>query len=221
MISKNLIQPILIYLYGMPGSGKSLLSKNLSEELGAAHINSDKIRNTLFMQKTPNNNQNKIIINVMDMMAEEYMKLGVSVIYDISASRIMNRKSLREFARKFNFKDLLIWVQIDEETAKFRSQHRDKRKQDDRYSHNLDDVDFKNEIDRMQNPVSEDPVVVSGKHHYNSQKNPILKRLVQLGLVNPEDFAKKVAKPELVNLVSKAQVNVGRVNLSRRNILIR
>ena len=221
MISKNLFQPILIYLYGMPGSGKSLLAKNLSEDLGIAHINSDKIRSSLFMNKTPQNNQNKIIINLMDMMAEEYMKLGVSVIYDISANRAINRKSLREFAKKFNYKEILIWVQIDEETAKFRSQHRDKRKLEDRYSYNLDDSSFKNEIDRMQSPLNEEPVVVSGKHHYNSQKNPILKRLLQLGVVSPEDLGKKIAKPELVNLVSKAQVNVGRVNLSRRNILIR
>lgn len=214
-------KPILIYFYGMPGAGKTLFSQNLSKDLGMAHISSDRIRSFLFAKQTRSKSENTIVTNLMDMFTEQFLKLGVSVLYDISANRLINRKSLKEFAKKYGAKDLLIWLQIDQETAKFRSQHRDKRRQEDKYNNNLDDSIFNQQIEFMQNPTNEDPVVISGKHHYGNQKNAIIKRLVQDGLVDLSELNKKIAKPELVNLVNRAQVQSGRVNLSRRNILIR
>jgi hypothetical protein len=73
----------------------------------------------------------------------------------------------------------------------------------------------------MQNPLDEAGIVVSGKHIYSTQNIAIQKKLLKMGLIESEDLGKKIAKPELVNLVSKAQVVGGRVNYSRRNIIIR
>jgi len=73
----------------------------------------------------------------------------------------------------------------------------------------------------MQTPINEDSLVISGKHLFSSQKAAIQKRFISMGLITPEDLGHKIGKPELVNLVSKAQISGGRVNLSRRNIIIR
>ena len=42
-----------------------------------------------------------------------------------------------------------------------------------------------------------------------------------MGVLKEEDLSQKIAKPELVNLVSRAQASAGRVDLSRRNVVIR
>ena len=73
----------------------------------------------------------------------------------------------------------------------------------------------------MQNPsTTEDYVVISGKHTFNTQRNAVLKRLYELGMLSAESITSNVVKPELVNLVPKNPA-AGRVDMSRRNIVIR
>jgi hypothetical protein len=70
----------------------------------------------------------------------------------------------------------------------------------------------------MQNPQNEEYIVVSGKHTFDTQLSAFIKRLRELGLVPPVgEINTRVVKPGLVNLVPTA----GRVDLSRRNIVIR
>jgi adenylylsulfate kinase-like enzyme len=48
-ISKlTLAKPVLIYLYGFPGAGKSYVARNLVETLQAANVSGDRIRSELF-----------------------------------------------------------------------------------------------------------------------------------------------------------------------------
>ncbi|MGH7241255.1 MAG: hypothetical protein ACREGB_03100, partial [Candidatus Saccharimonadales bacterium] len=62
-------------------------------------------------------------------------------------------------------------------------------------------------------------VVISGKHLFATQLSSFMKRLHELKLIGSEDMTHKVVKPGLVNLVP--QPAPGRVDLSRRNIIIR
>ena len=217
----NLNKPVLIYLYGMPGAGKSYLSRHLADAYNLAHISSDKIRSTLYESPRFDKSENQIVQTLMYMMSEQFLKAGIGVIFDMSASRIMQRRALRDLARKNKVEELLIWLQIDPDTAFHRSSNRDKRKPDDKYNQNIDQQTFDSLVKQMQNPVNETGMVVSGKHLFESHKSAIQKRLISLGLIDPEDIGKKVAKPGMVNLVSKAQITGGRVNMSRRNIIIR
>jgi predicted kinase len=217
----KLRKPLLVYLYGMPGSGKSYLARNIADNYGLAVVSSDKIRSILFENPTYEKSENKLVEKIMMDQAEQFLKNGIGVVYDISASRIMQRRSLRELSRKLKMNDLLIWLQIDQDTAYSRSSNRDHRKPDDKYNKSLTLEDFNVQLRQMQNPVEEAGIVVSGKHIYATQNIAIQKKLLKMGLINSEELGKKIAKPELVNLVSKAQIVGGRVNYSRRNILIR
>jgi predicted kinase len=116
----------------MPGSGKSYLARNLSENYGLAVVSSNKIRSLLFENPLYDKSENQIIEKIMLDQAEQFLKNGIGVVYDISASRVMQRRSLRELSRKLKIKDLLIWLQIDQETAYSRSTNRDHRKPDDK-----------------------------------------------------------------------------------------
>lgn len=216
----TLNHPTLVMLYGYPGSGKSFFARQLCEDLQAAHVQGERIRYELFDQPRYDKQENEIISHLMDYMAEEFLKAGVSVVYDTNAMRISQRRELREMARKTRAKSLLIWLQIDVESALARISRRDHRRADDKYSVPLDRKSFESLASGMQNPeTTEDYFVISGKHTYQTQRSSTVKKLYDLGLIGPSGVASKVVKPGMVNLVPNPLA--GRVDPTRRNITIR
>ncbi len=205
-------------MYGYPGSGKTFLARNLEDDLFVARVSADRIRHELFSQPRFDTQENNVVMHLMNYITGEFLNTGVSVIYDINAMRLRQRYSLREMARKHKAEYLLIWLQIDPENAFLRTQMRDRRTLDDKYSEEQTKASFEHQIGLMQNPQTEDYLVVSGKHTYSSQKSAILNRLYQAGLVHAETVQGHVAKPGLVNLVPNLQA--GRVDMDRRNISV-
>src|SRR5882762_11283678 len=105
-----LTRPLLILLYGFPGAGKTYFAKQLSESLGAAHVNSDRFRYELFAQPRYDKQEDEVIRHLMEYMTEEFLSAGVSVIYDANATRLTQRRALRDMARKAHVQPLLVWL---------------------------------------------------------------------------------------------------------------
>lgn len=215
----SLARPQLILLYGFPGAGKSFFARQMSEVINAAHVSGERIRYELFEEPQFDKQEQELVKHLMDYMTEELLKAGVSVIYDINAANLRERRALRELGRNSGADNLLVWFQVDTETSFYRSNKRDRRKADDRYNPIIMRDTFDRLVNQMQNPQNEDYIVVSGKHTFNAQRDTILKRLQLSGLIQNTVAAPAAVKPGLVNLVPKMQT--GRVDLSRRNILIR
>ncbi len=213
-----LSKPVLVCFYGYPGSGKSYIARNLAESLGLAYIASDRLRIELFEHPRYDDQENAIIEHIMKYMCEEFMAAGVGVAYDTNASTPSQRRILRELARRRGAEFVLVWLQIDEESAFARTQTRDRRTNDDKYAAPQTQLTFDKQVSGMQNPQGEDYLVVSGKHTFETQKSAIVSRFYQLGLLSGESARSQMAKPGLINLVPNPQA--GRVDLSRRNISI-
>ena len=212
-----LSKPTLICLYGFPGSGKSYLARNLADDIQLANVSSDRVRSELFQTPRYDAQENAIVTHLMDYMAEEFLSARVSVIYDTNALRAGQRRKLRELARKHRADYLLIWLQVDLETAFLRTQDRDRRTSDDRYAEPQTKATFDRQASGMQNPQGEDYLVISGKHTFATQKSSVVGRLYQMGLIGSETVRHSVAMPELVNLIPSPP---GPTDLSRRNISI-
>ena len=216
-------KPVLIFLYGLPGSGKTHFSSNLTEVLDSAHVHGDRIRNELFEEPRYDEQEDGIVSHLMDYMTEEFLRAGISVVYDANMSRKNDRHAMREMARKKNAKTLLIWFQIDPDASYSRIKSRDRRKSDDKYAFDYTENEFRQYASRMQHPVpTEDYVVVSGKHTFTSQKTALFKKFMELGLIDNATAKANVAKPGLINLVPNAHTltGTGRVDMARRNINI-
>lgn len=221
MHKSRISHPVVIYMYGLPGAGKTFVARQLAESLGLAHISSERIRFELFEEPRHDKTEHRVITNLMNFMTEQFLNAGVGVVYDISMSRLADRRVLRDLARHHGAKELMVWIQIDPETAYNRATNRDRRKADDKYASIPTPEVFESYMRSMQNPQNENYLVISGKHLFNSQKTAILRRLSEMGAVTNESLEQKIAKPQMVNLVSRAQAQAGRVDYSRRNIIIR
>lgn len=218
MDKTTLDRPILVCLYGYSGSGKSFVARNLSTSLNMAHISADRIRSELFAKPRFDAHEDSIVRHLMNYMVREFLEAGVSVVYDANAMRVGQRRNLRELAKKHRAEYLLIWLQIDPTTAFARTQTRDKRTSDDRYAMEHTQETFENYIAGMQNPADEPYMVVSGKHAFNTQKNAIINRFYQIGLIKSDALRSNVTHPELINIVPVPMPNY-EVE-SRRNISI-
>ena len=153
-------------------------------------------------------------------MTEEFLSAGVSVIYDYTTIRKAQRRKLREVARKKNAETVIVWFQMDMETAFRRLSQRDRRRSDDKYAVDYTPDMFKKYVSHMQHPENvENYVVVSGKHTYNSQQTSLFKKLLEMKLVATGEGQSKVAKPGMINLVPRMP---SRLDLmQRRNINVR
>lgn len=221
MSTSRLTNPLLLLLYGLPGSGKSFFARQTSEMLGVPVISSDRIRSELFEKPTFNEEENQVVSNMVMMFVDSYVDIGLPMILDMSLNKPNERKAMREYAKKKGYQHLLIWLQADPDTCFLRAKSRDRRKADDKYATEMTKELFSKIEKQMQAPSGEDALVISGKHLYGSQRGVLLRKLSEMRLISTNDASVGgVAKPELVNLVSAAQMMAGRVDIDRRNVPI-
>ncbi len=216
----QLNRPVLVMLYGYPGSGKTYFARQLCEDIKAAHIQGDRIRYELFEEPRYDRQENEIVEHLMNYMSEEFLTAGISVVYDMNATRLAKRRELRDLARKTKTQPLLVWFQMDPDTAFQRIAKRDHRKTDDKYAMPVDQKMFEYLLGTMQNPEpTEEYMVISGKHNYTTQRGAVIKKLYDLTLLSSDDASSKIVKPGMVNLIPHRPA--GRVDPTRRDITIR
>lgn len=211
-------KPFLLLFYGYPGAGKTYFARQFCSNVQAAHLQSDRIRGELFENPRYDKQENDVVTQLMNYMTEEFLSAGLSVAYDVNAMRTKQRRALYSMAYACHAVPLLVWFQMDQDTAFARNVKRDRRRADDKYAAALDRTSFESIVASMQNPVSgEDYVVVSGKHLFKMQQSAVLSKLRTIGVLSNGDSSSRVIKPGLVNLVPKNQSRFD----GRRNISIR
>ena len=109
--------PTLYLTLGFPGSGKTRFALAFAEEQNLAHLNSDKFRLEMFEQPTYTPEENGSVFEVMDLIAEELLKMGVSVIYDANFNRRTYRRAMEKTASRHGAKVILLWFQTPVDTA--------------------------------------------------------------------------------------------------------
>ena len=204
---------------GLPGSGKTYLARQLAKAVAGAVVSAERIRHELLEQASFSDEEEAAVKNMMLLLSEQLLAAGLSVAFDTSASSQQERRQLREFARQHQAKPLTIWQQLDSVTAWERCRDRAPDKNpDDRFAPQINADRFQQLVDSLEEPKQEDVIVASGKHSFKAQSQVIIRRLLEMQLVETDhNTAKTVPKPGMINLVAASP---GRVDHSRRNISI-
>jgi predicted kinase len=113
-------KPLLITTLGFPGSGKTYFSERLCKKEKFFHLNSDKTRFTLFKEPKFTKEETDGVFRLMDLLAEELLAVGVSVVYDANMNFRVHRKRLQKLAERCDTTYVLLWIQTDVEIAEKR-----------------------------------------------------------------------------------------------------
>jgi len=142
---------------GLPFSGKTTLSKKISESLGIKRVSFDEtwVRVEKELGTIPgidNQQQSDFIISNCENEIKEELKNGRSVIYDTLAGSPFIRKNIKQIAQNLNSESQLIYVNVSKETVLKR------REQNliDKQRYQVEDKNFYKALDDYEVPKSEE-----------------------------------------------------------------
>lgn len=110
-------------MLGYPGAGKTTAAKVLAELIGATHLWADQERRIMFGEPTYSDDENKALYDRMNGEALRLLTHGTSVVFDTSFNHFDDRQNLRSIAAGVGADVRLLWVTVDEPTARDRATH--------------------------------------------------------------------------------------------------
>ncbi len=121
-------RPALIVISGLPGTGKSYLSRRLSGRLLYPILESDALRKQLFSAPTYSAIESGILFRAIHRLIEELLGKGIPVILDATNLTERYRERLYNIAEKRKAKLILVRVQAPPEVVKQRLENRLKKR---------------------------------------------------------------------------------------------
>jgi len=179
MKSLSLAKPLVLVTIGLPGAGKSFFARQFSETFSAPVISYDRMRHVLSSVVDQARDTQNLLGELAAYQLDELFKTKKSFMLDGAGATRTQRAELRKLARAAGYDVLLIWVQTDNSTSKYRSMKRSARRTDDRYNSSLSADEYDQFAKRFTSPQKNEAyVVISGKHTYAAQARIVLKKLV-------------------------------------------
>lgn len=169
---------MLILICGLPGSGKTRISEEISKRTKGSILRTDKIRKELFSKPTYTPSEKNLVYQVMFLIADELLKNNINVILDAVFPKRDLRNKARALARKNKTPFHLIEVRCQEEILLSRIDKRSKRK-------GLSDADrnvyFK--IKKIFQPIKEKHIIIDNSYGLNRTNEEIEKflKLLRIG----------------------------------------
>ena len=114
------VEPPLIVVSGLPGTGKSFLCRKVAEKSPFLILPSDALRKVLFPTPQYNEQENKRLFSACHVLIEELLKKGTPVIFDATNLLEHHREYLYRAAERAGAKLILVWVEAPQEVVRQR-----------------------------------------------------------------------------------------------------
>ena len=101
---------MLILIAGLPGTGKTTLARSLADALGAQHLNSDNVRNTLEKRGQYEPLDKVSVYDELLRKTEAFLKKNQPVVVDATFYRKMYRRPFVALAKRYNIP--LAWLEV-------------------------------------------------------------------------------------------------------------
>lgn len=117
-------QPFFILVSGLPGTGKSFISRRLAEKLPATVIESDAMRKILFPKPNYSSGESTHLFSTVHMLLGSLISKGISVILDATNLSEHSREYLYNIGEQQGAKLIVVQVEAPNDVVKKRIQGR-------------------------------------------------------------------------------------------------
>jgi predicted kinase len=114
------IEPPLIVVSGLPGTGKSFFCRKLAERLSFLILTSDTLRKILFPSPKYKESENKRLFSACHVLIEELLSKGMPVVFDATNLLEHHREYLYHAAERAGAKLILVWIEAPPEVVRQR-----------------------------------------------------------------------------------------------------
>ena len=158
--SQSLSQPRAILVFGAPASGKTTFCEKFSQQFRAPYYN-------LTDLGLENGFSRDKLLLILDLIAQT----GQNIIIEGELNTEADREEIRKLLLNEGYNPSLIWIQTDVNTIKTRLKNRLKS-----VAKAKEEYDTK--IAELEAPAeNENPIVLSGKHTFETQLSHVLSQL--------------------------------------------
>lgn len=123
-LPEPVINPALIVVSGLPGTGKSYFSRKLAERLPSAVVESDALRKVMFPNPTYSAEESHRVFQAGHKLIEELLSQGIRVILDATNLVERHREHLYHIADRLGVKLIIVRVEAPPEVVRQRLEGR-------------------------------------------------------------------------------------------------
>ena len=158
----NKAKPRAILVFGAPCSGKTVFSEKFAEKYHLTFFNLDEIRRK-------NGFSRANIITILGLIA----KTGQNIVIEGGIATEEERDEIRRLLREAGYNPSLVWIQTDLATIRTRlkSKYKSVAKAKEMYDKKVSGIEAPSE--------AETPIILSGKHTFETQSRHILAGLAE------------------------------------------
>ncbi len=156
----NKTQPRAILVFGAPGSGKTSFAEKFSKKFHAAFFDLGELER-----------ENKLDRKTVLFLLEQLAKTNVTLVIEGILDTERERTEVRNILRRAGYNPSLVWIQTDVNTIRQRLRLKN-------HSATKAKQEYETRISRMEAPSEiEAPIVLSGKHTFETQLRHVLTQL--------------------------------------------
>ena len=136
-LQESVINPVLVLISGLPGTGKTYSSKKLSERLPFVTLESDELRRVLNPRPNHSKAESARLFAAIHLLCERLLKERHSVIVDATNLTEKHRRHFYDISDRLGVKLIIVHLTATEQVVKERLEKRGKE------SANNSDADWK------------------------------------------------------------------------------
>ncbi|MBQ9017928.1 ATP-binding protein [Candidatus Saccharibacteria bacterium] len=150
-------KPRAILVFGAPCSGKTTFAEKFAKKFDLAYYNFDEIREQYRLTR-------KNMLLVIELLG----RTGKTIVIEGGLDTEKERAEMRNALRSSGYEPSLVWVQTDIATIRMRMKFRYKSVAKAKEA-------YDEAVETMEAPIeSEHPIILSGKHTFETQTKHIL-----------------------------------------------
>jgi len=118
-------RPTLLVLCGLPGTGKTYFSREVTKLVPFCVFESDRVRKTLVSEPTYAASEHARVFNVCHFLIEEYLSQGQNILFDATNLTEKFRLPLREISQRQDARLVMVHITAPRATVRQRLQERE------------------------------------------------------------------------------------------------